>query len=322
MRKQTDYLTDRLADMDDEAFADVVDAVSDKAVKVTKPAKDGIIHITDMEEVLAEIEAEKGQFIGESTGYKTLDKKMGGLEPGSLVIIGGETSNGKSMLALNMAINVAQTMSNILYISLEMTQKQVLKRISLMLEAEKTNITEDLDFAIQKSYSIDYKDLEPLVKNARENNGCEVVFIDYLQYLGRGMHEKEVAIMSKQVKQLAQEYNICMVVIVSLRKSGADAKSKRKWTDIEVEDLMGTAAIGYDADTVVIASRRDTENKRQEDKFYVKVLKTRNGWFDFNNPYVELNWNKMRISEDFTLNLPNLINEELDKDGFATAGSK
>ena len=304
-----DYKLRRVEDLavsmtDDEAI-EALDIVTDRVAKskVDNAPKDGIIHISDSAEELAEVEAEKGKFLGLSTGYTTLDNKMGGLEPGSVVLIGGETSNGKSMLSLNIALNVASEQggfSNVLYLSLEMTRKQVWRRIREITRFDTEQLTSELDFSLQESFNIDYNDIEPLVKRATEENGCEVVFLDYLQYMGRGMTEKEVAKMSQVIKRIALKYQICFVVIVSLRKAGADLKNKRKWYDIEVEELMGTAALGYDADVVAITSRKNLQNEFDPEKFFVKVLKTRNTRLDFDDRIVELKWDNMKITEEWS----------------------
>lgn len=288
--------------MTDDEKLELLDVATDTVAqsKVDTAPKDGIIHIMDAANELAEVEAEKGKFLGLSTGYKILDKKMGGLEQGSVVLIGGETSNGKSMLSLNIALNVASSkggFSNVLYLSLEMTRKQVWKRVASITGMTPEELTSELDFSLQESFNIDYGDLEPLIKKATEQNGCELVVLDYLQYMGRGMTEKEVAKMSQVIKRLALKYKICFMVIVSLRKAGADVKNKRKWYDIEVEELMGTAALGYDADVVAITSRKNMENVFVPDKFYVKVLKTRNTRLDFDDRIIELDWDNMRITE-------------------------
>lgn len=288
---------DLTATLDDDEAMQALDVITDRVAKVDKAPKDGIIHISDAINELEVVESEKGTFLGLPTGYASLDEKMGGLEPGSVVLVGGETSNGKSMMSLNIALNIAKNMNNVLYMSLEMTRKQIWQRVATITRMTKEELTSDLDFSVQESFNLEYNDIEPLVKRAVECNDCKVVFVDYLQYLGRGMSEKEVAKMSQIIKRIALRYNLCMVVVVSLRKAGADMKNKRKWYDIETEDLMGTAAIGYDADTVIVTSRKDLENKFQRRQLFVKVLKTRNGDLDYNNPFVEMDWDSMLISE-------------------------
>lgn len=289
-----DWLSKQLQELEDDAFANVMDKATDRLAENYVPPKDGVIHVHDLRDALEEVRQDKGKFKGLSTGFTQLDAKMGGLEPGSVILIGGETSQGKSAVATNIAANVAQG-SGVLYISLEMTLNQMLER----LDAASDNPT-GLNLMFQESFSLDYKDLEPLIKQAKQQKDIKLVVLDYLQYLGRGMTLDEVAKMSKTVKSLALRYNIAFVVIVSLRKGGADAKFRRLWKDISIEDLMGTSAIGYDADVAMVVSRKDPENNEwQPDKVYIKVLKTRNWHLDYRDPIVELEWQDTKITEKY-----------------------
>ena len=293
---RTDWIKQRLGTLDDDALLDVAEAVTEQlAGKEEEKPKNGIVHLIDLDQEIEQVRAERGKFKGYHTGYTTLDDKMGGLEQGSVILIGGETSNGKSALATNIALNVSKTIGT-LYISLEMTRKQILERLDHMTDGFK----DDYDLMFQQEFDLSYKDLEPLFLEATEKGEVKVVVLDYLQYLGRGMDEREVAKMSKTIKKLALKYNIAFIVIVSLRKAEA-GKNKRKWYEIETEDLMGTAAIGYDADTIVIASRKDQDNEFDADGIYVKVLKTRNTALDYNDRIIRLKWDRTRITEDWTI---------------------
>ena len=293
---KTDWIKQRLGTLDDDALLDVAEAVTEQlAGKEEEKPKNGIVHLLDLDQEIEQVRAERGKFKGYHTGYTTLDDKMGGLEQGSVILIGGETSNGKSALATNIALNVSKTIGT-LYISLEMTRKQMLERLDHITDGFK----DDYDLMFQQEFDLSYKDLEPLFLEATEKGEVKVVVLDYLQYLGRGMDEREVAKMSKTIKKLALKYNIAFIVIVSLRKAEA-GKNKRKWYEIETEDLMGTAAIGYDADTIVIASRKDESNEFDADGIYVKVLKTRNTALDYNDRIIRLKWDRTRIAEDWTI---------------------
>jgi len=228
-----------------------------------------------------------------STGYTSLDKKIGGLGNGHVILIGGATSQGKSALATNIAINVAKN-HGVLFITLEMQASELKKRIKLA----NNNTVDDLNIILQKKFRISYKDINGIIKNAKEQGEVELVVLDYLQYLGRGMSLQEVSIMSKEIKTLALTYNIPLMVIVSLRKSES-GKNKRLWTDIEIEDFMGTGAIGYDCDTAFIASRQNLNNEYDPEHMFVKILKTRNHNLDYNDRFIELNWNQTKITESW-----------------------
>lgn len=250
----------------------------------------GLTHIADIAEDIETASKLWGKVSGISTGYPTLDAMIGGLKPGEVILIGGETNNGKSALAQNIAVNVALE-HTVLFITLEMQKTEAGSRIKHMNGGRIDN----LDLLFQTDYQIDYRHLETLFKNGVDA-GVKLVVLDYLQYLGRGMTLEEVAKMSKLLKAMALKYSLPFIVIVSLRKSDS-GKFKRKWTDIEVEDLMGTSAIGYDADIAMVASRKNLENEFETDRFFVKVIKSRNMPLDYDNRFLQFKWDNTRITE-------------------------
>ena len=308
----SDYWKKRFKGMEDEEFQEVEKAVIERGAEseIVEP-NDGLISIDDIADEIKEEFESWGKVRGMRTGYTTLDKKLGGMGEGHVILIGGETSNGKSALATNIAVNVAKT-DPVLYITLEMQAKEIGSRI-MHIYGENVG---DLQMLFQSQFRLTYKDVKPLLKNAMEYAGIKLVVLDYLQYLGRGMKLEEVAIMSKEMKTLALEFNIPFIVIVSLRKA-EQGKGKRKWTDIEIEDLMGTGSIGYDADAAIIVSRKDLNNEYDEDNVYVKILKTRNARLDYSDRYVSLKWDRTRITEDFV----EAINSSKDE-GWEEAGQQ
>lgn len=249
-----------------------------------------LTHIQDIASDIEEAAKLWGKVSGISTGYPSLDAKIGGLKPGELLLVGGETNNGKSALAQNIAVNVAKK-HGVLFITLEMQKTEAGSRIKHM----NGGTIEGLNMLFQSEYQIDYRHLDPLFANAKEA-GVEFVVLDYLQYMGRGMDLNEVAKMSKLMKAMALKYSVPFMVIVSLRK-GEGGKFKRKWTDIEVEDLMGTSAIGYDADIALVASRKNLEGEFETDRFFAKVIKSRNMPLDYDNRYLQFRWDNTRIFE-------------------------
>lgn len=308
----SDYWKKCFKGMEDTEFQEVEKAVIERGAEseIAEP-NDGIISIDDIADEIKEEFDSWGKVRGMRTGYTTLDKKLGGMGEGHVILIGGETSNGKSALATNIAVNVAKT-DPVLYITLEMQAKEIGSRI-MHIYGENVG---DLQMLFQSQFRLTYKDVKPLLKNAMEYAGIKLVVLDYLQYLGRGMKLEEVAIMSKEMKTLALEFNIPFIVIVSLRKA-EQGKGKRKWTDIEIEDLMGTGSIGYDADAAIIVSRKDLNNEYDEDNVYVKILKTRNARLDYSDRYVALKWDRTRITEDFV----EAINSGKDE-GWEEAGTQ
>lgn len=298
---KNDWLVKKVHELDDEAFAEVAGEIAEKeASVVTRAPKDDVIHITEIEDQIKEEHDNWGKVRGLRSGFISLDKKIGGMDKGHVILIGGETSNGKSALAANIAVQVSKS-NPVLFITLEMRTAEIGSRIMHINNGS----IDGLNLMFQAEHRLTYKDLKPLISKAIEyntveddpNSGLKMVVLDYLQYLGRGMKPEEVAVMSKEIKTLALEFNIPFIVIVSLRK-GEGGKQKRKWTEIEIEDFMGTGSIGYDADTAMIASRKDKDNDFDEDGLWVKVLKTRNAKLDWNDRYIRFKWEATRIEDD------------------------
>lgn len=295
MARNNNYWKKRLALEDDETIKQIEEAVLERGAEVEeeKPADD-IVHISELAEEIQKEYDTWGKMNGIPTGLPTLDKKLLGLGKGHVILVGGETSNGKSALVANIAVNVARERP-VLFITLEMARAEIGSRIMHINGGS----IDGLDMMFQSEHRLTYKDIKPLLIKAREMGAVEMVVLDYLQYLGRGMTEKEVAIMSKEIKTLALEFNIPFMVVVSLRKSEG-GKNKRKWTEIEIEDYMGAGAIGYDCDVGMLASRKDMDNVFDQDHLYVKLLKTRNAPLDYNDRYIRYDWTQTKISEDFT----------------------
>lgn len=279
-----------LGELSPEVLEDISIGAEQELANRDIEEKGGITHITDIADEIHEASKLWGKVSGMSTGYASLDARIGGLKPGELILIAGDTNNGKSALAQNIAVNVSKS-AGVLFITLEMQKTEAGSRIKHMNGGK----IDDLDLMFQTEYQIDYRHLTSLFENGVAV-GVKLVVLDYLQYMGRGMTLEEVAKMSKIMKSLALKYSIPFIVIVSLRKSDT-GKFKRKWTDVGVEDLMGTSAIGYDADIALIASRRNIDNEYEADKFFVKVVKSRNMPLDYDNPYLEYKWDSTRITE-------------------------
>ncbi len=70
-----------------------------------------------------------GVMSGLATGFADLDSRTGGLQPGDLIYLGARPSQGKTALALNIALNVASRGRGVLFCSLEMSEASVGERL-------------------------------------------------------------------------------------------------------------------------------------------------------------------------------------------------
>lgn len=229
----------------------------------------GLLNILDIEDDIREAEESSGKFAGLFTGLDMMDELIGGLKPSETTLIAGESNNGKSFLAAYIASRVAQQVPT-LFITLEMQPATLGARIKKMLPEDEWK---ELQLYFQKTFRLDYRTVEPIVKNAY-NNGVRAVFIDYLQYLGVGMKPEEVARISRMLSELSLTYNIPFVIVVSVRKQ--QGMASKDWRALSLDDIAGTSAIAYDSDNVILVSRKNLENEYDTDGIWIKHLKSRN----------------------------------------------
>jgi len=183
----------------------------------------------------------EGKMTGILTGFKDIDRHMKGLQNGDLIIIAGETSQGKTSLALNIAENaylIADKKAAI--ISMEMTESQLAMRlICSMSETTKSQIitgwatpaeinkfeyykdklaTSGMFIADPKSRNIE--NVISLIRSAFMRFSLDFVIIDYLQLItGNGRNrEEEVGKVSRALKDIARELNKPVIVLSQLNR--------------------------------------------------------------------------------------------------------
>lgn len=179
---------------------------------------------------------------GTPSGFKKFDEFAHGMQPGDLVIIAGETSHGKTTLALNIINNAAQMGYSCNVRSLEMTSKLLVSRI---IAIESGVSSKDILFqrlAIEGVQHISnhisklaglpiYFDdkstasIHKICASVRKmvlKYGVGLVVVDYLQ-LVTGDHsqgrEEEVGQNARILKNLAMELNIVVIALSQLNRS-------------------------------------------------------------------------------------------------------
>lgn len=194
------------------------------------------------------------RYIDEDTGgvniatLYTLDAYTGGFQFGELEVIGAETANGKTALALSFAKNaVLCTQTPTLYFSLEMDALKlaarhissaarvsagdiIAKRDTLQKQCVRDAVN-SLDVCAKGLLRFDTKSntLEAICAQIRRHvlrYGVRLVFVDYLQQYvatSRGGEnvEQATAAFARALKNIAQELQICVVLLSQLRRDNA-----------------------------------------------------------------------------------------------------
>jgi len=100
------------------------------AVEIALVKDLGLDYYADPKARLEALRENKGQV---STGWKTVDEKLfGGLNKGEITIFAGQSGAGKSLFLQNLAVNWAMAGQNVVYLSLELSEKLCAMRIDAM----------------------------------------------------------------------------------------------------------------------------------------------------------------------------------------------
>jgi len=117
-------------EMLDEGRYGEVEATIKAAVQIALVKDLGTDYYANPKERLEAIREGKGQC---STGWKSVDEKLyGGLNKGEITIFAGQSGAGKSLFLQNLAVNWAMAGLNVVYLSLELSEKLCAMRIDAM----------------------------------------------------------------------------------------------------------------------------------------------------------------------------------------------
>lgn len=152
-----------------------------------------------------------------STGMTELDQVLGGgIVPGSLILVGGDPGIGKSTLLLQVCRNLAERMTNLLYISGEESLQQI------KLRASRIGIFRD---SLKLLCETNLSDIEEIVLREKP----EAVVIDSIQT----MYQEEISSAPGSVSQvreatgvlmrLAKEQGITIFIVGHVTKEGTVA---------------------------------------------------------------------------------------------------
>lgn len=114
----------------DEGRYGEVESTIKAAVQIALVKDLGTDYYANPKARLEAIREGKGQL---STGWKTVDEKLyGGLNKGEITIFAGQSGAGKSLFLQNLAVNWALAGLNVVYLSLELSEKLCAMRIDAM----------------------------------------------------------------------------------------------------------------------------------------------------------------------------------------------
>ncbi|MGD1822405.1 MAG: replicative DNA helicase [Pleomorphochaeta sp.] len=234
-------------------------------------------------------------FIGYSTGFNELDKRLsGGFKEQDYVVIGARPSIGKTAFALTVALNMIIMHSyRVGFLSLEMKATDLLERAitgisnvdfshirnGLLTDNELEEIFEACDHLskkelyIQDTPNMQLNDIRTQARKMKREKDIQLLFIDYIGLIQNSdnsipRHE-QIANISRTLKQLTRELNIPIIVLSQVGRQ-TDGQLPR------LSDLRESGSIEQDADVVILLHRNNAEEAVIQ-KTEVLVAKNRNG---------------------------------------------
>lgn len=253
----------------------IFDLISDGVDEdmLAQAEKTSLAWLKDYEEEAMELLRNEGKYSGISTGYPSLDKLMGSFLPGELFTIGGDTGHGKSLLAMNIAQNVYDSEQKpVLMVNLELTRAQAVQRFYNLSGFEH-------DYAgilIQKAPAVTYKDINVLMKKAKEEGACLVV-IDHLHFFSRSADNQttELSRIMKHFKECAVENELPVILLSHVTPTRVmDSEGNvKKTVKPGLHNFKGSSSIEQDSDMVGFVYRSDIDPRRME--VYMKKNRSR-----------------------------------------------
>ena len=258
--------------------------------------------LTDTYKSVEEAYENKVLVTGVPTGYRRLDEKTSGFQPGDFIVIAGRPSMGKTALALNIARNATlETGQPTAVFSLEMSKEQLSLRMlsteartdssrmrgGFLSESDLARINRaagalyDLAIYIDDSPAISALEIRAKARRMKMEKGLGLVIVDYLQLMrGRASAERrdlEISEISRSLKALAKEVNVPVVALSQLNRKVEDRTNKRPL----LSDLRESGAIEQDADVILFIYRDEVYNKDEDNPnkgtAELIVAKQRNG---------------------------------------------
>jgi replicative DNA helicase len=229
--------------------------------------------------------------------WGSLNDFLGGFRPGALYIIGARPAVGKSVVAVNMAYELAGE-GAVSFHSLEMSKREIMNRLfasvcNVSMDHLENRTLTDLDWrriaekqnelsrpiAIADKSGQTLVDVRAFARQVGKKQKLAAVVVDYLQLMqdterGRNRYESVTAI-SNGLKILARDLEVPVIALAQLNR-GIEG---RKDSAPGLHDLRDSGAIEQDADVVILLNRERsmTDGEDERTKMVLHIAKNRHG---------------------------------------------
>jgi replicative DNA helicase len=239
---------------------------------------------------------------GIATGFVDLDKIVGGLQPGNVIVVAARPSMGKTALALGIAEHAALTQErSVAIFSLEMSGDELIQRLlssTAIVDAGRIRAgrlapedwsrigraADRLSAArlyIDDSEGVTVGEMRTKTRRLKSRDGLDLLIVDYIQLMegNRARRDEnrvqELSTISRGLKMLARDLEVPIICVSQLNRAPDARTDKRPM----LSDLRESGAIEQDADLVLMIYRDDYYDEASEEKGIaeVNVAKNRHG---------------------------------------------
>ncbi len=218
------------------------------------------------------------------SGFYDLDAMTSGFYGGDFIIVAARPSMGKTSLVLKMALNVARRYpGNVALFSLEMSGKQLARRLASMISGVSSNVLKktdlnadayrrladacelmyDLPIHIDESSDINGLEMRGKCRRLQREGGLSLVVVDYLQLM-RGNRKtenrvQEISDIARSLMGLAKELNVPVIALSQLNRAVENRENKRP----QLADIRESGSIEAEADLVMFIYRDEYYKSRE-----------------------------------------------------------
>lgn len=242
----------------------------------------------------------RDEILGVPTGFRDLDKLLGGMQPSDLLILAGRPGRGKTSLLLSVALNAAKIYrKRVAVFSLEMSNEQLVQRLVAQetginshrlrlgrLEEDEwprfnqaISLLSDTGIYLDDTPAISALGLRTKCRRLNSEIKLDLIVVDYLQLMvGDGRMEnrvQEVSYLSRSLKALARELNVPVLTAAQLSR----AVEQRSGQKPMLSDLRESGSIEQDSDVVMFLHHPDDWDEEPQRKSITEIMvaKHRNG---------------------------------------------
>lgn len=226
----------------------------------------------------------RGEVTGVSTGLIDIDKRLGGLHPSDLIILGARPAMGKTALAVNIAASAARRGVPVGIFELEMGADQLAARVLCAhagVSSEKARLGEltqpefdRLEAATRDLRALPlYTDPTPALtvtsirtraRRLARRKGIGLVIVDHIGLAAptqrRASKVHEIEEITNGLKALAKELQVPVLALCQLSRQVEQREDKRP----QLSDLRDSGSIEADADVVCFLFREQYYLERSE----------------------------------------------------------